>query len=137
MKIKAALTLPALLLALFSITIHNHSAKASPNAGPKLAIASLEHSFGKVKPGTPLDYTFKFRNDGQADLEIKNVAPACGCTAANFDKVVSPGKEGGITLKVEHTEVYKGEVVKTAEVTTNDPEHQTFTLTLRANFTAE
>jgi hypothetical protein len=137
MKMKATLTLPALLLALVSITIYNQSAKGSPNAGPKLVIESPEHSFGKVKPGTPLTYTFKVRNEGQADLEIKSVSPACGCTATNFDKTVSPGKEGGITLKIEHTEGYKGEVVKTAEVTTNDPDRQKFTLTLRANFTAE
>ena len=136
MKTEGTLMLLASSLGMFSIITLDQPAKASP-AGPKLVIAAQEHSFGNVKPGTPLTHTFKIRNDGQADLEIKNVKPGCGCTAANFDKVVSPGKEGGITLKIEDTAGYKGEVEKTADVTTNDPERRTFKLTLRANFTTE
>jgi hypothetical protein len=108
----------------------------SPGA-PRLKIASLEHSFGMVKPGTPLTYAFEIKNEGKTNLEIKNVAPSCGCTTSNFDKVIAPGKTGSITLAVEKTEGYKGEIVKTATVTTNDPDHQSFTLTLRANFSAE
>lgn len=107
---------------------------SAQDASPRLHIASLEHSFGAVKPGTPLTYTFQIKNEGKASLEIKSVAPSCGCTTSSFDKVIAPGKTGGITLAVEKTEGYKGEVVKTATVTTNDSEHQTFTLTLRANF---
>lgn len=137
MKMKVTLSLLVVLLAVFAIAAHSRSVNASSTAGPKLVIASLEHSFGKVQPGTPLTYTFKVRNEGQTDLEIKNVSPACGCTAAHFDKLVAPNKEGDITLKIEHTENYKGEIVKTAAVTTNDPEHQSLTLTLRANFATE
>jgi hypothetical protein len=136
MKTKGTLMLLASLLGMLSIITLDQPAKASP-PGPKLVIAAPEHSFGNVKPGTPLTHTFKVRNEGQADLEIKSVKPGCGCTATNFDKVVSPGKEGGITLKIEDTAGYKGEVAKTADVTTNDPERRTFKLTLRANFTAE
>jgi hypothetical protein len=136
MKTEGTLMLLAALLGMFSIITLEQPATASP-AGPKLVIAAPEHSFGNIKPGTPLTHTFKIRNDGQADLEIKSVKPGCGCTATNFDKVVSPGKEGGITLKIEDTAGYKGEVEKTADVTTNDPERRTFKLTLRANFTTE
>ena len=135
MKIKS-IVMAAWLLGMFSVITDGQPVKASP-PGPKLVLTSPEHSFGNVKPGTPLTHTFKIRNEGQADLEIKNVKPGCGCTAANFDKVVAPGKEGAITLKIENTEGYKGEVMKTADVSTNDPEHRTFKLTLRANFTAE
>ena len=127
--------LPLLLLLVFPVATNLKAATNAPK--PKLAIASLEHSFGQVKPGTPLTYTFKVENKGDANLEIANVSPSCGCTTSNFDKVVAPGKSGGITLAVEKTENYKGEVTKTATVTTNDPDHPSFTLTLRANFTAE
>jgi Protein of unknown function (DUF1573) len=136
MKTRGSVMLLASFLGMFSIITHDQPAKASP-PGPKLVIAAPEHSFGNVKPGTPLTHTFKIRNEGQADLEIKSVKPGCGCTATNFDKVVSPGNEGGITLKIEDTAGYKGEVAKTADVTTNDPERRTFKLTLRAIFTAE
>jgi hypothetical protein len=137
MKKRFGMPLMVLLLAVFSITAYDGSANASSSAGPKLVIVSPEHSFGKVKPGTPLIHTFKVRNEGRANLEIKDVIPVCGCTAVSFDKIVSPNKESGITLKIEHTDQYRGEVVKTAEVTTNDPDRPSLTLTLRANFAAE
>ena len=135
MKSRTAVVLVSTFMILaFSVSTR---VKAFNSGAPKLAIASLEHSFGSVKPGTPLTFTFKIKNQGQSDLEIKSVSPSCGCTTSNFDKVVAPGKEGGITLAVEKTEGYKGEVVKTATVITNDPDQQQFVLTLRATFATE
>ncbi|MEW6128125.1 MAG: DUF1573 domain-containing protein [Acidobacteriota bacterium] len=104
---------------------------------PKLFIGSLEYSFGTVSAGTPLNYSFKLQNIGDGNLEIKNVEPACGCTASDYDKVIAPGKEGKISLSIKDTESYNGDVVKTATVTTNDPARPTFTLTLRATFTRD
>jgi Protein of unknown function (DUF1573) len=133
---KSKLTL--FLFAVLMVSAFSVAARENPQpAGPKLVIASLEHSFGTVKPGTPLTYTFTIKNEGDSDLEIKNVAPSCGCTTSQFDKVIAPGKEGKVTLAVEKTDGYKGEVVKNAAVTTNDPNRQTFSLVLRANFAAE
>ena len=48
-----------------------------------------------------------------------------------------PGKEGKIELAVEHTDGYTGEMAKAASVTTNDPAHANFSLTLRARFKME
>src|SRR5262245_16548280 len=132
MKSRIALFTLSILLALVPLVSANDG-----NRGARLLIASTEHSFGKVKPGTPLTYTFEVKNEGNESLEIKSVQPSCGCTSSNFDKVVAPGKTGRITLEVTKTDGYKGEVTKTATVTTNDPEHQTFTLTLRASFSDE
>jgi Protein of unknown function (DUF1573) len=125
------------VLALLGTFAFSASAQDSSVGAPQLVTASLEHQFGAVKPGTPLTYTFEIKNEGKATLEIKNVAPSCGCTTSNFDKTIAPGKTGGITLAVDKTDAYKGEVTKTATVTTNDPNHQTFVLTLKANFSAE
>jgi hypothetical protein len=121
-------------LAWFSLLIIVLSV-AAQDGKPKLSIPSLEHSFGSVKAGTPLTYSFQIKNEGKVDLEIKSVSPSCGCTTSKFDKIIAPGKVGTVTLAVDKTDTYKGEVTKTASVTTNDPEHQTFTLTLRATFT--
>ena len=135
MKSRAAsVLLPVLLIFAFSVSAQN---RVPQSGAPRLMIASPEHSFGTVKPGTPLTYTFKIKNEGNSDLQIQSVQPSCGCTTSNFDKVVAPGKTGGITLAIEKTESYKGDIVKTATVTTNDPDHQTFTLTLKATFTTE
>jgi hypothetical protein len=102
-----------------------------------LKLDALEHEFGAVKAGTPLSYTFKFKNKGKAPLEITEVKPSCGCTKGDFDKLVAPGKEGKITLSIAKTDTYSGPLVKTATVKTNDPEHESLVLTLRANFIKE
>ncbi len=117
-----------LLMFAFSVSAQN-------SGTPKLSIPSLEHSFGSVKAGTPLTYSFEIKNEGKVDLEIKSVNPSCGCTTSKYDKVIAPGKVGTVTLSIEKTQSYKGEISKTASVNTNDPDHQTFTLTLRATFT--
>jgi archaellum component FlaG (FlaF/FlaG flagellin family) len=121
--------------AVASLLILVFSVSAQDSGKPKLSITSLEHSFGSVKTGTPLTYSFEIKNEGKVDLEIKSVSPSCGCTTSKYDKVIAPGKVGSVTLEVAKTDGYKGEVSKTASVTTNDPDHQTFTLTLRASFT--
>jgi Protein of unknown function (DUF1573). len=129
MKARASILAFSLLFT-FAIAV-----TAQDAAKPKVSIPSLEHSFGSVKAGTPLTYSFEIKNEGKVDLEIKNVAPSCGCTTSKYDKTIAPGKVGNVTLEVAKTDGYKGEVTKTATVTTNDIEHQTFTLTLRATFT--
>lgn len=100
----------------------------------RLVLESPNHNFGEVKSGTPLRFSFKLRNEGKADLQVLSVQPGCGCTAADFDKVIAPGKEGKITLAIEHTESYVGDITKSAAVTTNDPQMQNLTLTLHAIF---
>jgi hypothetical protein len=51
--------------------------QTTPDAGsPKLTMDSMVHDFGTVVSGTPLTFTFKVKNEGTADLQIKNVAPS-------------------------------------------------------------
>ena len=123
------------LVAIAFLLMFAFSVSAQESAKAKASIPALEHSFGTVKAGTPLTYSFEIKNEGKADLEITSVSPSCGCTTSKYDKVIAPGKVGTVTLEVAKTDGYKGEVTKTASVTTNDPDHKSFTLTLRASFT--
>jgi hypothetical protein len=50
---------------------------------------------------------------------------------------VPPGQEGKISLVVEHTDNYSGEISKFATVTTNDPSLPTFGLTLHVFFISD
>src|SRR5262245_18585337 len=134
MKAKWMISSMAFLLIFLAVFAPENRSQSPDDKKPRMVISELEHNFGSIKAGTPLKYTFKVTNKGTANLEVKNVAPSCGCTTSNFDKVVAPGKSGGITLEIEKTDGYKGETTKTAQVTTNDPNRQSFTLTLRADF---
>ena len=48
---------------------------APSGAAPVLVIESFTHDFGEVKPGDPLRYAFKIKNEGKADLLINSVTP--------------------------------------------------------------
>lgn len=101
---------------------------------PKLVLEKATHDFGEMEAGQPLRYSFKVKNAGNSDLLITSVSPSCGCTASEYDKVIPPGKEGKITLAVEQTGSYGGEVSKSTAVTSNDPTMPSFNLILRAHF---
>lgn len=128
----AALTLLILTATVSPALALNQEKQNGPS--PKLVTKSFTHDFGEVNAGYPLKHSFIIRNEGKADLEIKNVAPSCGCTASDYDGIIAPGMEGKITLGIAATEHYSGEVSKSATVTTNDPTRPTFNLILRAYF---
>ena len=66
----------ALLFGLAICAVAQETPATSDAANPKLTMESLVHDFGTVVAGTPLTYTFKVKNEGTADLLIKNVAPS-------------------------------------------------------------
>jgi hypothetical protein len=68
------------LIALAAIAQDKHppnstNGGAASGASPLLVIGSFTHDFGEVKPGTPLRYAFKIKNEGKADLLINSVTP--------------------------------------------------------------
>ena len=74
MEFKKSLLSIALVLA-FALTGAAQGQKDATAELPKLVIESFTHDFGEVKAGTPLNYSFVIKNQGKANLEIKNVAP--------------------------------------------------------------
>ncbi len=109
---------------------------SNSQAKPQLVIKKLEHSFGEIKKGTVAQHAFTFKNEGKADLEIKSVAPSCGCTASDYTKIVPPGQEGKITLAF-NSAGFSGAATKMAEVYTNDPARPQFTLTINMVVTSD
>ncbi|MFN0111653.1 MAG: DUF1573 domain-containing protein [Blastocatellia bacterium] len=71
MKLKHTLSLFAVWLALATVAF----AQAATGA-PKIVIKHTDHNLGEVKKGVSASYTFVFKNEGTADLEIKRVAPS-------------------------------------------------------------
>ena len=57
----------------------------------------LQHDFGKIPEDKIFEYSFKFVNEGDAALEIKDTESSCGCTEVAVDKkTIEPGKQGEI-----------------------------------------
>src|SRR5687767_13848508 len=71
--------------------------------GPRLKLTEPLKDFGSVPKGRMLDWSFEVLNTGTTDLEILAAKPTCGCTVADFDKVIKPGKSGKVTAHVDTT----------------------------------
>ncbi|MFN2442464.1 MAG: DUF1573 domain-containing protein [Thermoanaerobaculia bacterium] len=107
-------------------------AQQSGAAGPKLSLVDPVKDFGTVPKGEVLTWDFTVQNAGSTDLQILSVQPDCGCTVANFDKVIKPGQTGRIHAVVE-TVSFSGPIAKTISVQSNDPSTPMARLTMRAD----
>src|SRR5947199_3190049 len=78
---------------------------------PRLTIIEPVKDYGTVPKGEKLMWTFAVKNTGNADLQIIAARPACGCTVAEFDKVVKPGETGRVSAQVDTT-AFSGPIAK-------------------------
>ncbi|MEK6321493.1 MAG: DUF1573 domain-containing protein [Acidobacteriota bacterium] len=107
-------------------------ARAAARPAPKAVIPFTSFSFGDVYRGEIISQIFVIRNEGDAELQIRDFTSGCGCEVTRSDKVIPPGKEGTATLEVQ-TASQSGEINKTATLHTNDPERPAIIFSLVAN----
>lgn len=98
--------------------------------GPQMIVPEMLKDMGTVAQGEVVDVEFEIANEGNETLEIKAVRPTCGCTVADFDREVEPGKSGYIKAKLE-TRDFSGPISKSILVMTNDPQNPTVTLVIK------
>jgi hypothetical protein len=104
---------------------------AVDDKAPRLTIVEPVKDYGEVAKGDKLEWTFVIKNTGNADLQVIAARPGCGCTVADFDKVVKPGQTGKVTAHVDTTN-FTGPIAKTVSLETNDPTSPSSTLTIHA-----
>ncbi len=107
--------------------------KKTPNAiaQPHATLSEKIFNAGDISRGETINHNFIIKNDGKATLDILRVKPACGCTVAHFDRKITPGHTGIISIAV-HTSAYRGPIHKTISVFTNDPALSNFQLAINA-----
>lgn len=98
---------------------------------PRLTLVEPLKDFGTVPKGQKIDWAFEIKNTGTADLEILSAKPACGCTVADFDKVIKPGQIGKVSAHVDTTG-FAGPISKAVTLETNDPNTPTAQITISA-----
>jgi hypothetical protein len=92
----------------------------SAYAGPKLEFEATTHDFGVVEQNQIHKYKFLFKNAGDEDLEIIEVKPSCGCTAALLSsKITKSGGTGELEVTFNSGK-FKGNVKKSVSVETNE-----------------
>ena len=98
---------------------------------PRLTIVQPVKDYGTIPKGEKLEWSFEIKNTGNADLLILAAKPGCGCTVADFDKVIKPGQTGKVTAHVDTTN-FSGPIAKPVTLETNDPNTPTAQLTINA-----
>jgi hypothetical protein len=115
------------LLAVLLVTTTLLAQAGKPKATPVEPIKDL----GVVPKGDKVAHDFVIRNEGSSPLEITDVRATCGCTVADYDKVIAPGQTGKVHVEVDTT-TFNGPIAKGVTVFTNDPENAQIELTIRA-----
>jgi hypothetical protein len=66
---------------------------------PEMTFATKEHDFGSIEADSKVNYSFTFKNTGQADLIITRAVVSCGCTIPEYPKdPIKPGEFGKIDV---------------------------------------
>lgn len=128
--VSMALTALATLTFAAGALAQEKAAEASA-AKPKITLVEPMKDFGTVPKGQKLDWVFVIKNTGTADLEIKSANPTCGCTVADFDKLIKAGQSGKITAHVDTTN-FTGPISKAVTIQSNDPETPAAQVTISA-----
>jgi len=103
---------------------------------PAFDFETTNHHFGEVKAGEVLNFSFRFKNSGKADLFIVSAKASCGCTVPEYSKeVVKPGDDGKVDVSFD-TRGQAGMVSKTITLIANTVPN-TKVLTISAEVTAK
>ncbi|MCG8448119.1 MAG: DUF1573 domain-containing protein [Pirellulales bacterium] len=102
----------------------------SPMGFPKIVVEDPVHNFGEVPSGTVITHDFAIRNDGNADLMIRQVQASCGCTGTSLaQETISPGGETTVEVKLDLVN-RTGRQNRSVVVFSNDPKSPHYQLTL-------
>lgn len=74
--------------------------------------------FKDIKQGSVAKTTFKFKNDSDKPVHIKDMITSCGCTASKWRKTVLPGEEISIAVEFK-SKGYSGKVQQFVYVNTD------------------
>jgi hypothetical protein len=69
---------------------------------PTMQFNTMDHDFGTINEGQVVEYTYSFKNTGQAPLIIQNAQGSCGCTVPDWSKDPIPvGGTGFVKAKFD------------------------------------
>jgi hypothetical protein len=136
MKIQRKIVAAGLVL-LLSAGLYGIAAAQDKPAGksPKVLAENRTVQVGEILEMQNVEHTFMIKNVGNAELQILGVKPTCGCSVADFDKVIAPGQEGKVYIKIDGKKIGAGPFDKNFGVKTNDPENEQFVLNVQGTVT--
>ena len=125
----------------FILAASSFSCESKAGDPPSKARMEIEcgdtYDWGTVRwSDRPLNASIKIYNRGTETLKIKEVKPACGCTAAPLDRnEIEPGDSATLSVSLRFGPK-PDKIHKTIDIFSNDPENQKFVLHIKANIVA-
>jgi len=92
---------------------------------PVFQFETTDHDFGTINQGDVVEYTYKFKNTGDAPLIIQGAQGSCGCTVPNWTKEPIPAGGSGVVTAKFDSHGKQGAQHKTVTVTSNTWPKQT------------
>ncbi len=69
---------------------------------PRFEFKTMDHDFGTINEGDVVEYTYSFKNTGEAPLIIQGAQGSCGCTVPDWSKQPIPaGGTGFVKAKFD------------------------------------
>ncbi len=69
---------------------------------PVMTFATKDHDFGSIEANSKVNYSFTFKNTGEADLIIIKAVGSCGCTIPEYPREpIKPGESGKIDVSFD------------------------------------
>jgi hypothetical protein len=107
------------------------AALAADKPQPKTVVANPIHDFGPVDKTAKLTHEFEIRNEGNAELRIREARADCACAVTTFDQTIAAAASGKVSVVLDPVDLL-GPVSKVVTVFTNDPAAPEVQLTLKA-----
>lgn len=125
------------LLVRFAICLLGIGFSISTGAAPRLEIERSVWDMGRIPNGREIEHSFKIRNAGDTDLDLRQVRPSCPecLSALARPAVLRPGQEGTIDCRFD-PRFLAGPVTREVFVESNDPRGALQVLTLHAQVEA-
>ena len=120
-----------------SAVASDSSAETKPEGPlPVFQFETVDHDFGTINQGDIVEYTYKFKNAGNAPLIIQGAQGSCGCTVPNWTKEPIPAGGSGVVTAKFDSHGKQGMQHKTVTVISNTWPKQTV-LHFEANVTVK
>jgi hypothetical protein len=120
-KILSVLVILALAAGVSYAQTENQEAQeeqAVEESGPVMTFESEVVDYGTIEQDSEPYRFFKFTNDGDEPLVIKNAKGSCGCTVPTYPKEpILPGESSEIKVRYDTKRI--GKFTKTVTLTTN------------------
>lgn len=104
-----------------SIGIPEQEKRVVPTDGkyPVMTFEKTEHDFGTIASNSKVDYSFQFKNTGEADLIITSAMGSCGCTIPEYPKTPIKAGESAKIDVVFNSAGKHGNQQKSVTISTN------------------